>query len=122
RQGVHQLMGLLERLRPQPKWRHPDAAIRAAGVAEIPVEELDTLVELARTDPDPRVRKACVDRLEDPRVLADLASRDADTGVREAATAALVDTAIGEYEGASEAASLAALDGVSDAKALSEVA
>jgi uncharacterized protein DUF349 len=115
-------MGLLERLRPQPKWRHPDAAIRAAGIAEIPPEELDTLIDLARHDPDPRVRRACVDRLEDPRILAEIASQDSDPGVREAAVQALADTAIGAYDGASEPASLAALEGIADVRMLAEIA
>ena len=75
-------MGLLEKLRPQPRWKHGDPAVRAAAVYDIGPEEHDALVSLAREDADPRVRRAAVSRLSDPGVLGDVARTDPDEEVR----------------------------------------
>jgi hypothetical protein len=77
-------MDLLDRLR--PAWRHPDADVRAAAAREMGAEHQDRLATLARTDPDPRVRRIAIKRLEDPDVLDAVASGDADAALREAAT------------------------------------
>lgn len=106
-------MSLLERLRPQPKWKHPDPAERAKAVVEIGEEELR---ELATTDPDARVRRAAVGRLTDTGLLAEVARQDADEGVRDEATRLLVETAVGKYEDTDEATALAALDALPDPK------
>jgi len=75
-------MGLLEKLRPQPRWKHGDPAVRAAAVYEIGPQEGDALVSLAREDSDPRVRRAAVSRLSDPGVLGDVGRTDPDEDVR----------------------------------------
>src|SRR5512139_923447 len=115
-------MGLLDRFRAQPKWKNADPATRAAGVEELPLDEQDVLVSIARGDADPAVRLAAVRKVLDPVVLADIARSDADAGVREGANEVLVDVAIGAYEGIQEAESMAALAGLSDPKHLMAVA
>ena len=51
-------MGILEKLRPQPRWKHTDPAVRAAAVYEIGPDETETLHALAREDAEARVRRA----------------------------------------------------------------
>ena len=115
-------MGLLDRFRAQPKWKNADPAARAAGVEELPLDEQDALVSIARGDVDPAVRLAAVRKVLDPAVLAGIARSDGDALVREGANDVLVDVAIGAYEGTEEAESMAALAGLSDAKHLMAVA
>src|SRR5215212_1566322 len=79
-------MSILERLRPLPRWKHADPAVRAAAVYELGPEEADALRTLAREDAEARVRRAAVARLEDPAVLADVARTDPDEDVRSEAT------------------------------------
>ncbi len=75
-------MGILEKLRPQPRWKHADPAVRAAAVYELGPDESDALRALAREDADPRVRRAAVNRLDDLPLLADVARTDPDEDVR----------------------------------------
>jgi hypothetical protein len=75
-------MGILDKLRAQPRWRHADPAVRAAAVYEIGPEEGDVLRALARDDADGRVRRAAVTRLEDVAALGDIAHADPDEDVR----------------------------------------
>lgn len=76
-------MGLLDKLKPQPRWKHTDAAIRLEGVRE--VEDVSELAALAETDPDVKVRRAAVARIEDPEVLGRIAASDADGETRDRA-------------------------------------
>ena len=75
-------MGILEKLRPQPRWKHADPAVRAAAVYDLGSDETDALRALAREDADPRVRRAAVNRIDDLAVLADVARTDPDEDVR----------------------------------------
>jgi hypothetical protein len=75
-------MGILERLRPQPRWKHADPAVRAAAVYEFGPDDADALHALAREDAEPRVRRAAVSRIDDVSVLADVARSDPDEEVR----------------------------------------
>src|SRR3982751_1679241 len=75
-------MGILEKLRPQPRWKHADPAVRAAAVYELGPDEGDALRALAREDREARVRRAAVARIDDPAVLADVARTDPDEDVR----------------------------------------
>jgi hypothetical protein len=75
-------MGILEKLRPQPRWKHTDPAVRAAAVYELGPDEADALHALAREDAEPRVRRAAATRIDDPSVLADIAKTDPDEDVR----------------------------------------
>ena len=53
-------MSFLDRFKPQPRWKHADAAVRAAAVDEIPADEesLATFRELASGEWLPRAREA----------------------------------------------------------------
>jgi len=104
-------MGLLDRFKPQPRWKHADPLVRVAGVQELPEDEQDLLATLARTDPDARVRRAAVSKLGTVAVLAEVVRQEADVEVRDEAAGVLLDIALGAYE-ASEAVSLAAVDGL----------
>jgi len=104
-------MGLLDRFKSQPRWKHPDPGVRLAGVQELPEEDQDLLAAIAREDADPRVRRAAVSKLGSVAALADTIRQDADPQVREEAAGVLLDIALGAYE-AAEAASLAAVDGL----------
>ena len=61
--GVPSVMGILEKLRPQPRWKHADPAVRAAAVYELGPDDGDALRPLAREDAEARVRRAAVTRL-----------------------------------------------------------
>src|SRR5215208_5512995 len=75
-------MGILEKLRPTPRWKHADPSVRAAAVYEIGPEDGEALRALAREDADARVRRAAVTRVDEAEVLADVARTDPDEDVR----------------------------------------
>ena len=102
-------MPLLDRFRTRPGWQHKDADVRATAVREIPADQQDTLAEIARTDDDPRVRRAAVKRLTDAATLAQCVQADPDEGVRNEAMELLLGMAVNGQEGASALAALEAL-------------
>jgi hypothetical protein len=104
-------MGLLDRFKPQPRWKHADPLVRVAGVQEVPEDEQDLLATIARTDADPRVRRAAVSKLLIVAVLSEVARHETDTQARDEAAGVLLDIALGAYS-ASEEASLAAVEGL----------
>src|SRR3954453_1978054 len=75
-------MGILERLRPQPRWKHADPAVRAAAVYELGPDDREALRALPREDAEARVRRAAVRRLTEVAILADIARTDPDEDVR----------------------------------------
>jgi hypothetical protein len=75
-------MGILEKLRPQPRWKHADPAVRAAAVYELGPDEGEALRALAREDAEARVRRAAVTRIDDVAVLGDVGRTDPDEDVR----------------------------------------
>jgi hypothetical protein len=75
-------MGILERLRPQPRWKHSDPTVRAAAVYDLGPDEGDVLRALAREDAEARVRRAAVARLDDVSTLGDISKTDPDSDVR----------------------------------------
>src|SRR5687768_10852314 len=75
-------MGILEKLRPLPRWKHADPAVRTASVYDLGPDEVEALLTLAREDAEARVRRAAVTRLDDPAVLGDIARTDPDEDVR----------------------------------------
>jgi hypothetical protein len=79
-------MGILERLRPQPRWKHSDPQVRAAAVNDLGPDEGEVLRALAREDAEARVRRAAVARLDDVATLGEVAKTDPDTDVRNEAT------------------------------------
>src|SRR5262245_53238112 len=104
-----QPMPLLDRFRTRPGWQHKDAEVRATSVRELPADQQDLLAELARTDDDPRVRRAAVKRLTDPATLAQCVQADPDEGVRNEAMELLLGMAVNGQEGGSALAALEAL-------------
>src|SRR3954452_18216258 len=111
-------MAILDRFRTQARHKHPDAAVRLAFVQELPLDERELIVEIAREDSDPRVRRAAVAKLMDPAALAAVVKDDADEQVRTQAAAMLRDLALEAFEGMGEAESAAAVDALTDAKTL----
>jgi hypothetical protein len=73
-------MSLLDRLR--PKWQSADAEVRAQAVRELPKGEVDLLTAVAQQDPDPRVRRIALKKLESPRLLLEIAETDGDESLR----------------------------------------
>ncbi len=68
----------------KPKWQHADPESRKQALQELDNND-PTLIELARQDPNPAVRRAALERLGDLDLLQGIASADADPGVRAAA-------------------------------------
>lgn len=73
-------MSVLERFASPIKSR--DAAVRLKAVQKHPPEDTGILADLARSDPDARVRKEAVRRLEAPRVLLELTGSAGDESAR----------------------------------------
>jgi hypothetical protein len=85
-------MDLIERLR--PRWRHPDPDVRAAAVRELGEQEQERLATIARSDPDARVRRAAIKRLDDPVVLEGLVHGEAEPAVRDLAVERVRETRV----------------------------
>jgi hypothetical protein len=98
-------MGLLEKLRPQPKWKHADPTVRLEGLHEIDDADQDTLIALANDDQDSRVRRAAAARIRDVAVLAAIVRNESDAGTRDLAATRLASLA----EQGDERAALAAV-------------
>lgn len=82
-------MGILEKLRPQPRWKHADPAVRVAAVYELGGEDLEALHALAREDAEARVRRAAVSRIDEVALLGEIARTDPDEDVRSEAVRGL---------------------------------
>ena len=115
-------MTLLDRFRTQPRQKHPDPAVRLAYVAELPLSERDLIAAAAREDEDVRVRRAAVAKLLDPSALAGIARDDGDASVRDGALTMLRDIALDAFEDVDEGQSVAAVDALSDARTLAQIA
>jgi Domain of Unknown Function (DUF349) len=115
-------MSFLDRFKPQPRWKHADAAVRAAAVAEIPddAEHAATILELAASDEDVRVRRAAASRVEGPADLVQLARTEGDEELRRELTERLVEIAIAAGDSDGDAAQ--ALEGLDDHKQLAAIA
>ena len=85
-------MGILDRLKPQPRWKHSDPVVRLQAIAEL--GDAIELAALAEHDPDAKVRTAALAKVVDPVVLGRMTSSDADRGVRDAAADRLLALAI----------------------------
>jgi hypothetical protein len=102
-------MGLLEKLRPQPRWKHGDPSVRAAAVYELGPDEAEALRALAREDADARVRRAAASRVDDPAVLGEVVRTDPDEEVRAEAIRGLAGLAMEATDAGSAHAVLAQL-------------
>ena len=86
-------MGILEKFRPLPRWKHADPAVRAAAVYELGPADLETLYTVAREDAEARVRRAAVTRIDEVAVLGEIARTDPDEDVRAEAVRGLAGVA-----------------------------
>jgi hypothetical protein len=86
-------MGLLEKLRPQPKWKHVDPAVRLDALPTIDDSDQESLAALATEDPDARVRRAAVSRVTDAATLAAIVRNESDAATREHAVSRLASLA-----------------------------
>ena len=100
-------MGILDKLKPQPRWKHSDPAVRLQAIPELgdPIE----LATLAEHDPDAKVRRAAIEKVDDPVVLGRVTTSDADSAVQEAAADRLLGLALdaSNHEAATAAGFLA---------------
>ena len=114
-------MSVLERFASPIRSR--DASVRLKAVHKHPPEDTGTLADLARSDPDARVRKEAVRRLEAPRVLLELIDSAGDEASRRLARsrgeALLVKIAADDRD---EAESRRALGLLTPLRAVAEVA
>ncbi len=81
-------MGFLDKLKPQPRWKHADPAIRLDAIREL--DDAAELAAIAESDPDVKVRRLVLSRLTDPDVIHRLATADPDADLRERAADSLV--------------------------------
>lgn len=83
---------------------------------ELPLDQQDTLITIAKEDREAAVRMAALKKVIDPGVIAAIGKADADEHVRDEAISLLVDLASGAFEGTDERECLAALNGLSEGK------
>lgn len=86
-------MALLDRLRPQPAWKHSDPTTRVSAIEGLPESEQSIFASVAREDESPRVRRAAVSRLLEIDTLAAVARGDADAQVKADASGRLLEIA-----------------------------
>lgn len=115
-------MYFLDRFKPTPRWKHADAAVRAAAIPGIPADEehRQVIAELAREDQDVRVRRAAIARVSDVPLLVILARSDADADLRREIADRLVGIATAEADTDADAA--LALEGLDDPRQFATVA
>ncbi|MFN2426644.1 MAG: DUF349 domain-containing protein [Candidatus Binatia bacterium] len=85
-------MGILDRLKPQPRWKHPDPAVRLGAIPDL-VDAIE-LAKLVEHDPDAAVRMAASAKVLDPEVLGRVAASDSDESLRDAAADRLLALAL----------------------------
>ena len=89
---------------------------------ELPLDERELLLEVAREDADPRVRRAAVAKLMDPPALAGASGNGCGRACPRQALSMLRDIALEAFEGLGESESLAAVTAIEDPKTLIGVA
>ncbi len=84
-------MKLLEKLRARPEWKDEDAAVRAAAVRSMAAQgdAQELLVQIARQDDDPSVRREAVRWIENVDDVLSVRRSDPDETVRTVASEAL---------------------------------
>ena len=78
-------MGLADLFR--PKHRHSDVRVRSEAVRSLGRDDVAILVQVAKTDRDPAVRRIAIEKLEEADVLADIAARESERALRDLAGA-----------------------------------
>ncbi len=102
-------MGILDKFRPQAKWKHGDPSVRLEAVQALGDGDADVLAQVATEDHDSRVRRAAVARISDADTLAAVTRNDSDPGTRDAAVQRLVTLAGDAGSSARAVAALGAL-------------
>ncbi len=100
-------MGILDKLKPQPRWKHADAVVRLEAIREL--DDPMTLAELAEHDADSKVRCAASEKVSDPLVLGRVTTSDTDSAVKEAAADRLLELALDASEPEVATAAVSAL-------------
>ncbi len=85
-------MGILDRLKPQPRWKHSDPSVRLGAIPDL--GDAIALATLVEHDPDAAVRTAAIARVLDPVVLGRVAASDSVEGLRDAAADRLLALAL----------------------------
>jgi hypothetical protein len=111
-------MGIIDKLKGTPKWKHADVAVRLEGLKEIP--DPADYADVLESDTEARVRRAVVSKVEDIAVLAQAAAGDADEDVRDRASERLVGLA--NDAATPDATAVSAAAGVTDQKKLGIIA
>lgn len=109
-------MGILDRLKLKPRWKHADPAVRLRAVSEL--DDAIELATLAEHDPDAMVRTATIAKVVDPVVLGRVATSDTEPGARDAAADQLLALALD----ASNPDAAAAAGQLSDTRRVSQIA
>ncbi len=73
-------MGLLDLFR--PKWKHSRGDVRLEAVRELGEDETSTLSEIARRDPDAKIREVALRKLSDPKLLNEPSRDEPDPSLR----------------------------------------
>ncbi len=115
-------MGILDKLRTQPKWKHADPAVRLEGLRDLDDSAQDALAAFATDDPDAHVRRAAVARVADPATLSAIVRNDSDSAVRDEAVARLAAEASRGAEGRGNLVAVQALGTLGRARELGTVA
>ncbi len=115
-------MGIIDRLRPTPRWKSSDPQARLDAIRELGAGDQDVLVELAGRDQDPRVRRAAVAKLHEPAPMGEMLGREADAAVRDDLRARLQSIAVEEDEVGRVLAAVSALRTVGDQRPLATIA
>jgi hypothetical protein len=111
-------MGFLDKLKPLPRWKHQDPSVRLEAVREL--EDPTELAGLAEHDPDARVRRAAVVKIDEVGALGRVAAGDADEETRDRAADRLF--ALATAAGGEVTRALAAAEALTDARRLSTLA
>jgi hypothetical protein len=109
-------MGILDKLKPQPRWKHADPAVRLDAIRDL--DDAAEMAVLAESDPDPEVRRAALARIDDPGILGRATTDDADAGAQECAAERLFFLAMNGVDGTA----LRAVEAIADPKRLSAIA
>jgi hypothetical protein len=109
-------MGILEKLKPQPRWKHADPVVRLEAIRDL--DDLVEMAALAETDPDPEVRRAALGRIDDPAILGRAAADESDAEAKERAGERLYFLAMTGVDGTA----LSAVDAIADPRRLSAIA
>ena len=117
-------MKILDKFRSQPEWRSEDPTVRLTAVRELPGEAQDLLLDIARHDEDPGVRRVAVSRLTDQASLVNLLHNESedDEEVKLEALVVVRELVISAKEVAGAAPGLAVLSDARDLAAVARIA